>query len=169
VTVERRTSGQFLAEFYSLLTLATTGWARMQHEPRWLTIPRLRRRDPLRKFEAIADALGERFRIWLAHVDGRPVAAKMVLQGVNAYSFRGAMDESMKRYRANNLLMSRSIEDACGAGCQNYYFGDTAGHHQQLTLKRVLAGVHITTLNTAWKSFPLRQLKGELSRLSSEP
>jgi lipid II:glycine glycyltransferase (peptidoglycan interpeptide bridge formation enzyme) len=141
VTVERGTSGHLLPEFYKLLTLATTRWARMQHEPRWLTLQRLRRRDPLRKFEAIADALGERFRIWLACVDGRPVAGIVVLQGLNAYYFRGAMDESMKRYGANNLLMSRSIEDACGAGCQNYYLGDTGWSPSAADFKERFGGL----------------------------
>lgn len=141
VTVERGTSGQFLTEFYSLLTLATTRWARMQHEPRWLTLQRLRRRDPLRKFEAIASTLGERFRIWLAYVDGRPVAGLVVLQGVNAYYFRGAMDERMKSYGANNLLMSRSIEDACAAGCQNYYLGDTGWSPSAADFKERFGGL----------------------------
>ena len=141
VTVERGTSGQFLAEFYSLLTLATTRWARMQHEPRWLTLKRLRRRDPLRKFETIAYALGERFRIWLAYVDRRPVAGIVVLLGVNAYDFRAAMDEGMKRYRANDLLMSRSIEDACAAGCQNYYLGDTGWSQSAADFKESFGGL----------------------------
>ena len=141
VKVECGTSGQFLAEFYGLLTLATARWARMQHEPRWLTLQRLRRRDSLRKFEAIADALGERFRIWLAYVDGNPVAGHVVLQGVNAYDFRAAMDEGMKRYRANDLLMSRSIEDACAAGCQNYYLGDTGFSPSAAEFKESFGGL----------------------------
>lgn len=141
VTVERGTSGQFLKEFYSLLTLATTRWARMQHEPRWLTLQRLHRRDPLRKFEAIAGALGERFRIWLGYVDGTPIAGIVVLQGINAYYFRGAMDERMKRYGANNLLMSSSIEDACAAGCQNYYLGDTGWSPSAADFKERFGGL----------------------------
>jgi lipid II:glycine glycyltransferase (peptidoglycan interpeptide bridge formation enzyme) len=125
VTVRQGTGEQFLPEFYSLLRLATTRWARMQHEPRWLTLQRLRWRDPLAKFESIARTLGERFRISLAYLNGNPVAGLVVLQGANAYYFRGAMDERVKSYGANDLLMSRSIEDACGAGCRTFYMGDS--------------------------------------------
>ena len=62
--------GELLAEFYGLLELATARWARMQHEPRWLTMARLRGRDPLRKFQAAARSLGERFRVSVARWTG---------------------------------------------------------------------------------------------------
>ena len=54
VKVESGTAGELLPEFYGLLELATARWARMQHEPRWLTMARLRGRDPLKKFQAAA-------------------------------------------------------------------------------------------------------------------
>jgi CelD/BcsL family acetyltransferase involved in cellulose biosynthesis len=125
VTVCSGSAGQLLPEFYDLLELATARWARMQHEPRWLTLQRLNRRDPLKKFSSAARCLGGRFRVWIAWVDGRPVAGSVVLQGQNAYYFRGAMDERMKEFRPNDLLMARAIEDACRAGCRSYYMGDS--------------------------------------------
>ena len=114
-----------LPEFYGLLELATARWARMQHEPRWLTMARLRGRDPMKKFQAAARSLGARFRVWIASVDGRPMAGLVVLQGRNAYYFRGAMDETMRDHRPNDLLHARAIEDACQAGCGAYYMGDS--------------------------------------------
>jgi Acetyltransferase (GNAT) domain len=126
VTVRSGSAGQLLPEFYDLLELATARWARMQHEPRWLTLQRLNRRDPLKKFSSAARCLGGRFRVWIAWVDGRPVAGSVVLQGQNAYYFRGAMDERMKAPRPNDLLMARAIEDACRSGCRSYYMGDSA-------------------------------------------
>lgn len=114
-----------MPEFYQLLEQATARWARMQHEPHWLAIYRLRQRDPRKKFEAIARMLGERCRIWLARVEGQPAAALMILQGVNSYYFRGAMNEDMTQYRANDLLQCRVIEDASNAGCRYYYLGDS--------------------------------------------
>ena len=53
------------------------------------------------------------------------MAGSVVLQGQNAYYFRGAMDERMKEFRPNDLLMARAIEDACRAGCRSYYMGDS--------------------------------------------
>lgn len=125
VKVETGVAGELVGEFYGLLELATARWARMQHEPRWLTMARLRGRDPLKKFQAAARSLGERFRVSIASVDGRPIAGLVVLQGRNAYYFRGAMDETQRDHRPNDLLHSRAIEDACRAGCGAYYMGDS--------------------------------------------
>ena len=125
VKVETGVAGDLVPEFYGLLELATARWARMQHEPRWLTMARLRGRDPLRKFQAAARALGPRFRVSIASVEGRPIAGLVVLQGRNAYYFRGAMDETMRDHRPNDMLHSRAIEDACAAGCGAYYMGDS--------------------------------------------
>jgi hypothetical protein len=125
VKVETGGAGALLPEFYGLLELATARWARMQHEPRWLTMARLRGRDPLKKFQAAARALGERFRVSIASVEGTPIAGLVVLQGRNAYYFRGAMDETMRDHRPNDLLHARAVEDACAAGCGAYYMGDS--------------------------------------------
>ena len=125
VTVECGTSGRLVPEFYRLLEQAAARWARLQHEPYWLAIRRLKHRDPLEKFEAIGRLLGERCRIWLARVDGQPAAAIVVIQGSNAYYFRGAMDEEMAKYRASDLIQRIAIEDACRAGCRYYYMGDS--------------------------------------------
>jgi hypothetical protein len=125
VTVECGTSGRLMPEFYQLFEQAAARWARMQHEPYWLAVRRLKQRDPREKFEAIGKALGDRCRVWLARVDSRPVAAIVVIQGVNAYYFRGAMDEELSKYRATDLLHRVAIEDACKADCRYYYMGDS--------------------------------------------
>jgi hypothetical protein len=125
VTVECGTSGRLLPEYYALMEQAIPRWARLQHEPSWLARRRMHLRDPLEKFEAIGQHLGERFRVWTARVDGRPVAASLVALGNNAHEFRAAMDESMKSYRASDLLQARTIQDACDAGCRYYYLGES--------------------------------------------
>ena len=125
VTVECGTSGRLVPEFYQLLEYEAARWTRMQHEPYWLALRRLKHRDPREKFEAIGRLLGERCRVWLARVEGRSVAAQVVIQGVNAYGFRAAMDEELAKYRANDLLGRLAIEDACKAGCRYYYLGET--------------------------------------------
>jgi lipid II:glycine glycyltransferase (peptidoglycan interpeptide bridge formation enzyme) len=84
-----------------------------------------RRRDPIEKLQAIA-GLGEACRIWAAFKDGRPAAAIVVLQGANAHYTRGAMDKELAGpTRANYLLHSLAIEDACAAGCRHYHMGET--------------------------------------------
>jgi GNAT acetyltransferase-like protein len=125
VAVECGTGGRLVDEFYDLMELATRRWARMQHEPARLALRRLHHREPRSKFRAIGRQLGERMQIWLARVDGRPIATILVLRGSNAYYLRGAMDEEMRSYRANDLLHVTVIEDACAAGCRSYYLGDS--------------------------------------------
>jgi hypothetical protein len=125
VTIECGTSGRLVMEFYQLLEQAATRWARLQHEPRWLALRRLKQRDPLEKLEAIARSLGERCRVWMTYVDGEPATGMMVLQGTNAYDFRAAMDERFKTYRCNDLLLRQAIEDACNSGCRYFYLGDS--------------------------------------------
>lgn len=125
VTIECGTGGEFLEEFYGLIHQAVERWARIQHEPIRLATWRRARKDPRAKFEAIARNLGERCRIWVARVDGRPAASMMVLSGNNAYDYRAAMDEDFMKYRANDLLLRHSLEQACKDGCRYYYMGDS--------------------------------------------
>lgn len=125
VVVERGTGGELVDDFYDLMELATRRWARIQHEPAWLALRRLHHREPRSKFRAIGDRLGDRMQIWLARVDGRPIATTLVVRGSNAYQMRGAMDEEMRIHRANDLLAVTSIEDACAAGCRYHYLGDS--------------------------------------------
>ena len=124
-TVECGTGGRLVDEFYDLMELATRRWARIQHEPPWLALRRLHHREPRSKFRAIGRHLGDRMQIWLARVDGRPIATILVLRGSNAYYLRGAMDEEMRNHRANDLLHVTALEDACAAGCRFYYLGDS--------------------------------------------
>jgi CelD/BcsL family acetyltransferase involved in cellulose biosynthesis len=140
VDVECDTSGRLVDEFHQLLTREVTRWARMQHEPVRLARWRLKHRDPLEKFQAIARALGARCRIWLARVDGHPAAAFVILQGANAYGYRAAMDEDFKRYHANELLVRLALEDACSAGCGYYYMGESGWSKSRAIFKERLGG-----------------------------
>lgn len=125
VTVDCGTGGRLVDEFYDLMELATRRWARIQHEPPWLALRRLHHREPRSKFRIIGRHLGERMQIWLARVDGLPIATLLVLRGSNAYYLRGAMDEDKRHHRANDLLHVSVLADACAAGCRSYYLGDS--------------------------------------------
>jgi hypothetical protein len=140
VTVECGTAGRLVDEFYDLMELATRRWARIQHEPPWLALRRLHQREPRSKFRAVGRHLGDRMQIWLARVDGRPIATLLVLRGANAYYLRGAMDEEMRNHRANDLLHVRVLEDACAAGCRFYYLGDSGWSDNLARYKERLGG-----------------------------
>lgn len=124
--VELDTTGRLIPQFNELLEQSFIRWARGNHEPLALTRFRGRRRDPIEKFQAMATALGDRFRLWMATLDGKPVAAIIVLQDVNAHATRSAMDETVAgQTKANYLLHKSAIEDACAAGCGKYHLGES--------------------------------------------
>ncbi len=74
VVVESDTTGRLVPVFYDLLQASFDRWAQKQHEPRALARFRGRRRDPLKKFEAIVESMRGAAKIWVAWVDGRPAA-----------------------------------------------------------------------------------------------
>lgn len=125
VEVECDTTGRLIPELYGMLENAVARWARIQHEPLWLAQRRHKLREPLHRFEAISRHLGDRCRVWVGRVEGRPAASMLVILGTNAYYFRGAMDEGLKRYRAQDLIQRLAVEQACRAGCRHYYMGDS--------------------------------------------
>jgi glycosyltransferase involved in cell wall biosynthesis len=126
LTVERDTSGRLVPTVYELFERSLVRWAQQQHEPLPFARWRRRRLDPIRKFELIAQTLGEACRIWVAWHDGRPAAAILVLQGRNASYVRGMMDKELAgRTRANYLLHRLAIEEACVAGCRYYDMGES--------------------------------------------
>jgi hypothetical protein len=127
LTVERDTSGRLVPVMYELYERSLERWAHQRHEPRGLARWRGHRADPRKKFELMAQALGEACRIWVAWADGRPAAAILVLQGTNATYSRGMMDKELAGpLRANHLLHRLAIEEACTAGCLHYHMGESA-------------------------------------------
>lgn len=142
VEVSRSTNGEGLEVFYALFQQSLERWARRQNEPRAMALWRGRRRDPLAKFQRMAEALGEAFRLWIASVDGRPAAAIIVTQGANAHYTRGVVDEELSgRTEASYLLQVRAIEDACRAGCAAYHMGESGSSRGLAEFKERL-GAH---------------------------
>jgi hypothetical protein len=128
LVVERDTTGRLLPVFYELYWQSIRTWARQHHEPLALARWRAERRDPQRKFERIAQAVGDAMRIWIAWRDRQLVAGVLVLTGRNAFYTRGATNRELARAtRANELLQQLAIQDACREGCHYYHLGDTRG------------------------------------------
>jgi hypothetical protein len=126
LTVERDVRGRLVPVFYELFEQSLDRWAEQQHEPAALARWRGRHRDPIRKFESMAASLDGACRIWVAWHKGCPAAAILVLQGANAHYTRGVMDKRIAGpTRANYLLHSLAIEEACAAGCRYYHLGES--------------------------------------------
>jgi len=128
VTVEWDASGRLVPVFDELYRRSVQRWAEQQHEPLWLARARARRNDPPRKFAAVAGALGNACRVWVASVAGQPAAAMITLHvGEHAVYWRGAMDKEVAGpARANDLLHRLAIEQATADGARHYHFGDSA-------------------------------------------
>ena len=141
VDVELDTTGRLGSVFHTLYERSVERWARRQHEPLQLARWRARRREPLEKFTELPRRLGSAGRLWVAWTDGRPAAAIFVLQDANAHYTRGAMDEELAgRTRANYLLQSIAIEDACRAGCRWYQMGESGLSRGLAQFKEALGG-----------------------------
>lgn len=170
LTVERDVSGRLVPVFYALFERSLDRWARQQHEPSALARWRGRRRDPMRKFDLLARMLDPALRIWVAWLDGEPAAAILVLQGANAHYTRGVMNKDLAGpTRANYLLHSLAIEEACAAGCLTYHMGEsgTSGSLAQFKTRfgarpHPYAEYHIDPLNLTAVD---RQIRGAVKRV----
>lgn len=138
LTVKRDTGGELVPVFFELFQRSLERWARQQHEPPALARWRAKRRDPLAKLRVMA-ALGQ---IWVAFKDAQPAAAILVLQAANAHYTRGAMDKQLAGpTRANYLLHSLAIEEACRNGCRFYHMGES-GSSAPLAQFKTRFGAH---------------------------
>jgi lipid II:glycine glycyltransferase (peptidoglycan interpeptide bridge formation enzyme) len=127
--VEFDTTGRLVPDFYQLFLDWTARRARERKLPVWVMQRRASSQESLAKYRAVAEALEDRCRIWLARLDGEPVAGLiMLVHGAHAFYWRGcSARELATRTRANVLLQQLAIEDACAAGCRWYNMGQSGG------------------------------------------
>lgn len=127
--VEFDTTGRLIPAFYDLYLSWIARRARERKLPVWFMQRRASSQESLNKYQAVAEALGDRCRTWVARLDGEPVAGLiMLVHGTHAFYWRGcSARELATRTRANVLLQRLAIEDACTAGCRWYNMGQSGG------------------------------------------
>ncbi len=125
LTVECDSSVQLMADYYLLYLNWHARRARERGMPAALMRWRASRLEPFKKFQVVAELLGDACRVWLARLDGQPVAALITLiHGTYALAWRSYSDRELAGpVRANTLLQRLAIEDACRAGCRYYDLG----------------------------------------------
>lgn len=166
LVVECDTTGKLVPVFYELFRKSIDRWAHQQHEPILLARWRGGRRDPLEKFQILAERLGEACRIWVAWSHGQPAATILVLQGANANYTRGAMDKDLAGpIRANDLLQKLAIEDACRAGCRYYHMGESGSSDSLARFKSGFGAVAYPYAEYRLERLPITRVDDLMHRL----
>lgn len=160
VTVECDTTGRLANVFYDLYLLSVDRWARQTGIPLRVARLRSRRLEPLRKYQIVAERLGQACRMYVAWLDGQPVATSIVVvHGEHASYWRGAMDKDLAGpSQANFLLQSCAIEDACNAGCRYYHMGESGSSASLAHYKEAFGAEVIQQPEYHLERFPITRL-----------
>jgi hypothetical protein len=163
------TDGALLEEFDHLYGLSVERWARSQDEPLLLARWRNRGRGSADRLRDRAQALGRGFRLWVARLDGEPVAAIIVLVDAAAHYTKGAMDRELAGpTRANHLLQWMAIQDAVAEGCETYHMGDTGSSASLARFKESFGAVPVDYEEIRLERLPLtgadRRLRSAVKR-----
>jgi CelD/BcsL family acetyltransferase involved in cellulose biosynthesis len=136
--VECDTTGRLVGVCHDLYLSWLRARARDRNIPFFLVRRRNALEDSLRKYKAVAAALGSACRVFVARRDGHAVAAAIVLVwGDEAIYWRGYGDPELAHpTRANNLIQRAAIEEACSAGCATYNMGESGGVESLMEFKR---------------------------------
>lgn len=162
------TGGELLDVFYDVYMEWIDRRARERHVPlllaRWLG----RQREPLKKFQYAAKALGDAFRTWVVRLDNRPIAVAILLvRGANAFYWRSAsVKEIAGPIRANDLLQIRMIEDACSAGALHYHMGESGGVDSLMHFKSRFGAEGHPYNGYFRERFPLSRTIGQVQALT---
>ncbi|MBV9422789.1 MAG: GNAT family N-acetyltransferase [Solirubrobacterales bacterium] len=110
--------------------------------PGVLAVALAKHREPLTRYEAIAEYLGERCQVAVARVDGEPAASVIaLLDGVHGHYWRASSDQALvhRRY-ANHLLLAHTLERAAASGCHYVHLGESGGKASLIQFKEHFGG-----------------------------
>jgi hypothetical protein len=133
--------GQLLATYEELRGASVAHWASTQHEPLWLARRRAAWRDPHARLRATAAELGDRFRVWVAVVGGRPVMATIVVEGSVVHALRAASDRDAAPWGAMPYLDWLAIVHACRRGSHALNLGESGTSASLSSYKEGLGAV----------------------------
>ena len=161
LVVDRDTTGTLMPTIYDLYLSWTTRRAEESGLPHPVALRIALRREPWRMYEAVARSLGEKCRVWVARLDGEPVAGLVSLvHGDHAVYWRGYSDKEVAGpLRANNLLQRLAIEDACEAGCRSYSMGESGGVAALERFKQTMGATPRAAVEYRVERLPLTRLE----------
>jgi hypothetical protein len=140
VEVECDTTGRLIPVFYDVYLTWVERWVPRSGLPGSLARYSALRQEPRRKFEAVAESLGAKCRVFVAWHHGRPVASCITLvHGRHAIGWRSySIKELAGPVCANNLVQARALADAAAAGCHYFDLGQSGETASLLSYKRSL-------------------------------
>jgi hypothetical protein len=160
VEVQASSGVDLVPVLHRLIMNAVPRWAAQQNEPLWLARARTRHREPIDKFIAIAEGMGDRCRISVAWVDGRPAGAKLYLLDRNVESIWMALDPELgPSANAATALHVEMIRTACDRGCGYIDFGESGQSQGLEDAKRRLGAVGIDYESYAIERLPISRVE----------
>jgi CelD/BcsL family acetyltransferase involved in cellulose biosynthesis len=125
--ITRGTGPEQLTAFGQLYRGSERRWAADRGQPELLGRVLARYRDRVRHVELVARTLPEVCSVWVARLDGRPVAANVVLTyGAHALGWLSAMDADLSRLTQGTYLLHwRTFVDACQRGARFFNLGES--------------------------------------------
>ncbi|MEE2031636.1 GNAT family N-acetyltransferase [Rhodococcus chondri] len=160
LVIECGSSPQLVHDFYDVYLRWLDRRAYERHTPRAVARWAGCRREPFRRFETVARVFGDRSRIWVAYLDGVPVAAAYaVYHGAIGMGWRAFSDRALAgTLRTHELLQVRAVEHACLLGCRYFDMGPTGGVAGLEHVKRRFGGVAHHAPEFAWEQIPLSRI-----------
>ncbi|HEY5981741.1 MAG TPA: GNAT family N-acetyltransferase [Microlunatus sp.] len=140
VEVECDATGRLISVFYRLYLDWVERWVPRSGLPASVARYSALRQEPRRKFDAVAAALGDKCRVFVAWHQGRPVASCITLvHSQHAIGWRSySIKELAAPVCANNLVQARALADAAASGCQFFDLGQSGETASLLSYKRSL-------------------------------
>jgi hypothetical protein len=154
--VEVATGPALLERYLQLWRPSVDRWATASHEPLWLARRRALWRDPPERLRPLAEAMGERFRVWIAWRDGHPVAANVMASGPTAHTLRAAMDRD--RVGSSGIMQYLdwlAIEQAFADGSHAVCLGESGASAALSSYKEGLGAVGLDYAEVRLERLPV--------------
>lgn len=167
VEIECESGTRLLPVYQQLFEQSLTRWAEQQREPLRLAQYRANRRDPYSKLEAIATAMGDKCRTWVATVDGEPASALITIEDGNCIQgVKAAMNKDLAGpLHTNDLIYSRLIQQSCETGYDYYHLGESGNNPGLDAFKRRFGAVGYEYAEYFIERLPLSEADQKLRSL----
>ncbi|MFB7874106.1 GNAT family N-acetyltransferase [Nocardia sp. NPDC056064] len=157
LVIEVGSSPGLVEDLYAVYLRWVDRRALQRRMPRRVARIRGMRAEPSRRFHTVAAAFGDRCRIWVARLDGSPIAAAIaVFHGEVGVGWRAFSDRELAGpLRAHELMQFLAVEHACRVGCRYFDMGESGGVTTLTHVKDRLGGTRQELAEYAFERVPL--------------